>query len=138
MMNTEIANTLETFKAHLTKQAAIAGVDISGLTVEYCTLDHTWGAHVGLFFSGAHAERAARCFQKWAKRLPRSYDAQTSVGEIEPMTRSVYRANGVVNHTRGEFKAPDYYPAEQHADYIAGFELTAGVAVGYVYFPCAE
>lgn len=120
-------NVLESFKTFLKDAAAKAGVDITELRIEACTLDYTWGARCGLFFGGPLAERAATCFAKWATRarLGSSYNAQYALGPPQEFTRSVYRPTGNVSFTRGAFAEPE-------------FDVLPGIAVPYVYYPCED
>lgn len=129
---------VDLFKADLKAAAAKAGCDLSGLLIESCTMDQTWGDRIGLFFSGQHAERAAKWFAGWLlrNRGDGSYEAQRSVGGVEAWTRLVYKANGATSHCRGEAKAPDY--DRDPAAWLAGFELTPGFSVSHTYHPCAE
>lgn len=125
------------FRAALAVAASKAGVSLEGLQIEGCTIDNTWGDKVGLAFFGAAPEvnaRAARFFEAWARKHLRAmgvvggYGCQESINYVGPMFRATY-PNGAGGWYR-----------ESYRERMGGEGATVvdGVAVSYVYYPCAD
>jgi hypothetical protein len=81
-------DVVESFKAHLTKAAGAAGVDIAGLEVSEVLLDDTWGRQYGLHFTGPHAARAAACFDMWKQAMCRRGVTDWSWGEARELAHN--------------------------------------------------
>jgi hypothetical protein len=123
--------TCETIMTALSKAAAKAGVDVTGLRVEAACLDRTWGDLDGFVFYGADmgtCERAAQWFLRWYKPGASSYEAQTAV-----RPKGVYTFRRYANGAKG-------WCAGNGADspFVACVERRVGVAVSTHYYPCAE
>lgn len=81
-MTTNGLNMVEMARRAIEAAAAKIGCDVSGLRMEPCVLDRTWGDKCGLLFSGPCAERAAAFFARWIPTHFRStYQAQASFGQ---------------------------------------------------------
>lgn len=126
-MNSEQIKTA--FQTFLADRAAREGLDVSALTIDWATLDATWGDKCGYVFSGLTAElneRVARCFEAFASKHygAGSYNSQRSIGL---MSNKFYQST----HPNSAGK--------WFRELSSGAEgAREGVAVGMVYYPCAD
>ena len=131
---------IKKFRAALESACRAQNVDISGLVIQECTMDRTWGDLCGLFFAGEHAERAANWFRGWLGRNPpkRTYQAQYSIGDVQAWHLVKDRKNpALYSSGKGhEMRVESYITNPE--EYRAQFDVTAGYAVAYVYYPCNE
>jgi hypothetical protein len=135
--------TLDAFKASLARKAKAAGTDLTGLQIEGCSIERTWGDLVGYVFWGAAPEVNERCaayFTRWmGKNDPRKggYGAQRSLGD-----RGVYYFARYDNGAKGWYRGA--LPADSkvgEAKYDGGpvlEETREGFAASTTYYPCAE
>ena len=149
-MQTTTTTWEDTFKTALTSAATKAGIDTADLKWERCTTDSTWGDRCGLVFFGASpevCERAARYFEAWARKHLRAmkvvggYGSQESIGYVGEMYFVRYEngANGwYVN--RPSMAKVDFEAGTVTTDYghvTRPVEMRRGIAVSYIYYPCA-
>ena len=117
------------FLTFLPARAAREGIDVSALTIDWATLDSTWGDKCGFVFSGLTAElneRVAKCFEAFAsKHYGRgSYGCQRSIGLLSGAFYQSTHPNSAGRWFR---------------DLSTGSEgARQGVAVSTVYYPCAD
>lgn len=125
--------------------AAKGGLDLTGLQVERCSTDRTWGDRDGLVFFGAAPEvneRAAKFFEVWAhKNLRRlgavgGYETQESI-HFEGAFYFVAFDNGARGWHRGEDKS-GLKVGDKPYSYLTKTEARAGFATSFVYYPCAD
>ncbi len=90
------------FKTFIAARAAREGIDISDLSLDWATLDATWGDKCGYVVSGLTSElneRVAKCFEKFCSKHAGSgrYDSQRSIGFIEHL---LYARRAKPTHAR--------------------------------------
>ena len=120
------------FRKFIAVRAAAEGITIDGLSLDWATLDATWGDKCGYVVSGLTAElneRIAKCFQAFCSKHagPGSYGAQRSIDLIErPFFQSTHPNSLGKWFDAGSFRG-------------TGTDgLKSGRAVSLTYYPCAD